>query len=137
MSKKIKVIIKKVDQPFEIKEVDDDYKSMQRIVDGYIEYTPLDRGENIDIICNDEYLINGSKANFIRPERGDVIGGDVLFVGVNEDGETLSLTDEQIEAVKEYLQENEVHNMSIAEAKVFMEQRKVALLKKKPLSEMD
>lgn len=121
---KIKVIVKEPNKPCEIREIKNNYKVLQELVEGLIDITTLPGREDIDVICNDEYLYNGSPANILMPERENVFCGTIIFAGYNEeDGSSISLTDEQIEAVQEYVSANEVQNMNVREAYFFMKQR--------------
>lgn len=123
----IKVIIKEVDQEPEIKEIDNNYKVLQEYVGGTIDITNLPNIEpEVDIICNDEFLLNGSMANFMMPERDHVMGGCCVFAGYDpETGNTISLTDKQIKKTLEYLDRNKVKNMDIGTAFYLMNGMKV------------
>lgn len=121
---KIKVVVKEPNKPCEIKEIENDYKELQGIVEGLIDITTLPGREDIDVICNDEYLYNGSLANVMMPERDNIFCGTIVFAGYNEeDGSSISLTDEQIDAVKKYIVQNEVRAMTLAEAYVYMKSK--------------
>lgn len=126
MKDKIRVVIKEVDKPAEIKEIPNDYKEFQQTVGGLIDMTPLPGHDDIDIICNDEYLYNGSMANVMMPERDNVLCGNVIFAGFNEeDGSTVSLTDEQVKSVMDYIDKNKVFRMDPAMAYYAMQEKKL------------
>jgi len=110
MNKKIRVIIKKPFEPAVVKEIDDGLKPLQEIVGGYIESADLPNMYNVFGYCNDEGLINGMSPNIYRPEWKDVIFGPLVFCGADEEGESISLTDEQIADVMNYLSQNDVKN---------------------------
>ena len=56
-------------------------------------------------------------ANLVVPAHEHVLGGPLIFMGFDaESGESLSLTDEQITAVQEFVSTHEVRLQSIAEA---------------------
>lgn len=115
--RKIRVVIKEVDKPCEVKEIPYGYKSFQQYVQGLYEIVEMPNHKNIDIACNEEYLINGMSANLILPEQNNVLGGPLIFMGYEpQEGDSISLTDKQIEEVKEFVRTHEVQNMSIAEA---------------------
>lgn len=119
---KIKVVVKEPNKPCEIKEIENNYKVLQGLVEGLIDITTLPGREDIDVICNDEYLYNGSPANVMLPERDNIFCGTIVFAGFNEeDGSSISLTDEQIQAVEQYVLENEVENMDVREAYAHMQ----------------
>ena len=73
---------------------------MQKLVDGLIEYfEPWN--DRVAIVCNEEGKINGLSPNRkVYDDHGDLIDfvfGDFFIVGVNDDGENISLTDSQIQ----------------------------------------
>ena len=71
MGDKIRVIIKEPGKPAYEKEIDNDLRSLQKIVGGYIETVTL--CEDLTIICNEEGRIDG------LPYNCDIMG--VSFVG--------------------------------------------------------
>lgn len=78
--------------------IDPSLESLQNMVNGYIEmFYPFP--EEVAIICNDEGKYNGSLPNrAIYDANGeimDIIFGSFLIVGIGEDGEFTSLTEEQ------------------------------------------
>ena len=106
---KIRVLCKEPNGPLEEKYIENDIHVLQEYVKGYIDMTNLPGTEDIDIICNDEFLYNGSLPNITMPERRNVLCGPLIFAGFNEeDGSTISLTDEQIEKVQKYVKANEL-----------------------------
>lgn len=115
MAKKIKVILKEVNKPGVLTEINNDYKSLQKIAGGIYETIDMSSfpvGENIDMIFADDYLFDGSKANFLMPEIDHIMCGTCIIAGFDPDtGETISLSDEQIEIANDYLERNQVQNM--------------------------
>ena len=90
MIKILKIEPKKEPQVIEI---EDTLKNLQTLVGGYIEYVyPFN--DNVAIICNEEGKLIGLEPN--RDMGWDTIVGTFLVVGVTDDGENTSLTDEQI-----------------------------------------
>lgn len=94
----------------EEKEIHNTLEDLQKIVDGYIEMPYISRvfAENdIDIVINEEgKLIEGMKpeiAIISNHEVLDIVYGNCIFVSHNEDGETTSLTEAQMDIVKEEL----------------------------------
>ena len=63
---------------------------------------PIDR--SISIMCNDNGKSLGLKPNFMLREYRDVICGTALFVGNDGTGKFISLTKDQKETIKKYLQ---------------------------------
>lgn len=82
-----------------IKEVEDKLHNYQDLVDGLIDYISIDEG--VDMIIDDEGKLKEKQINTIATLllnwNEDYIVGDVFIVGVNEEGETISLTDRQIQ----------------------------------------
>lgn len=125
MEDKILVVVKEVDKKAEIKEISNDYKEFQERVGGLIDMTPMPGYNDIDIICNDEYLYNGSNANVMMPERDNVLCGNLIFAGFDEeDGSTVSLNANQIKSVMDYIDKNNVQNMDPATAYYLMQSLK-------------
>lgn len=88
-------------------------EDLQKIVGGYIEIPFLSKRffeENIDIIINEEgKLIEGMKPEIavVSKERGtilDMVYGNCIFASHDEEGETVALTEKQIEVVMEELE---------------------------------
>ena len=73
-------------------------KDMQDMVGGLIEC--LHMGYGVDCWLNDEGKLLGLSPNFFLVNSGsiiDVVCGDVFFASSNEEGETIGLTDEQVD----------------------------------------
>ena len=80
-------------------------KLMQSLVEGRIEFIREQFSDpTIDLICNDEFLSNDSPLTGATQEQ-IFLHGTILAVGVNlETGETVGLTEEQIEVVRQELE---------------------------------
>lgn len=84
-------------------------KDMQTAVKGLIELTPFNNtliNSGIDIYCNEEGKILNMTPSIrvkTRNETIDIIHGNVLFAGVDKNGNTVSLTDTQIDLIKKEL----------------------------------
>lgn len=97
---------------FETREIKGALEDFQNIVDGYIEI-PFVCNEfidnNIDVIINEEgKLIDGMNPEVAivsgdTCETVDIIFGNCIFVGNDNEGNSISLTDEQIKFVKDNL----------------------------------
>ena len=75
---------------------------LQAQVGGIIQIVPSMFDENLDLIVNDEGKLIGLEPN--RWYGDDVIFGNILVTAYNDEGETISLTEDQIErAMDEYL----------------------------------
>ncbi|MSU03476.1 DUF3846 domain-containing protein [Tissierella pigra] len=78
--------------PYE-KEISNDLEGIQKEVQGLFECIYLD--DNCILVCNEEGKLNGMELN--RRVGNDIIAGPFFIVGDSQDGEFISLTDEQIE----------------------------------------
>ena|SRR6185312_4621569 len=97
-----KVLVYPVGQAPHTQEVDG-LEDMQKIVGGYIEYVDLGalsqipELEGYDLYCNEEGKLIGLPLNVIFP--ADHMMGDFFISKANEEGETISLTKEDIEKI--------------------------------------
>lgn len=117
---KIRVIVKEINKPAVVTEIDNNLETLQEIAGGpdeRIDMCSFPVGENIDMIYADNYLNDGSMANFLMPEMNHIMGGTCIIAGFNSNsGSSISLTDEQIEIVSKYIEKNHVQNMDIQSA---------------------
>jgi hypothetical protein len=98
MTKKIRVLVVPVGQPPEVQEYEKlDLAQMQALVGGgYIQMVPY-LGGDVDLVCDEEGKLKDLEPN--RPLWGghDYAYGQFFFVGgADDEGESTSLTDEQI-----------------------------------------
>ena len=105
MSKKIKVLYKRVGREPEVVEMENTLQSMQSMVGGFIEVIPYD---DYELVCNEEGKIMG-----LYPNVGfdyDVINGNFFIANDDyETGDFASLTDKNIEKIKEDLKARSFH----------------------------
>lgn len=103
MTKTIKVVRFGVNEgDVGIMEIDNTLKMFQELVEGYIETTSFDglRQKGIIIVCNEEGLLKGLDPNEnVYPF---FIVGNVIFTSYNNEGDFVSLTDEQVEYIGGY-----------------------------------
>ncbi|MCY8256391.1 DUF3846 domain-containing protein [Bacillus spizizenii] len=105
MEKEIRVMIVKAetDEIAIIQKFPHSLESMQTVVGGYVE--PVRVTDSITIWGNETGKIDGLDLNFYLlgydDKPLDMMVGDVLITGTDEEGETVGLTDEEIEEVKE------------------------------------
>jgi len=90
----MRIVVKKVGQKPEVKEINGELHEMQDIVGGWIEAVYIT--EDIICVCNEEGKLKGFDPNFILNK--DVIVGDVFFCSAGEE-DFESLNDEQIDLV--------------------------------------
>lgn len=96
-----------------VQEIGTKLEDLQKIVGGYIEIPYLGdvfRNKGIDVIINEEgKLIEGLKAEIVivSEEHGnilDIVYGNCIFASHDEEGETIGLTEEQVQIVTEELE---------------------------------
>ena len=102
----ITVVIKQPTQPPMIRQIENCLQSLQSAVDGYIESCSIPVDGAV-AYCNDEGLLDGLPENIDHPDYGLIVG-TIIVTGVDEDGETISLTDKQVEEAIRVLSEMDV-----------------------------
>lgn len=94
-------------------EIGTELEDLQKIVGGWIEIPFLShkfRDNGIDVIINEEgKFIDGLKPEIaiVNEERGvilDIVYGNCIFASHDEEGETIGLTEEQMQIVTEELE---------------------------------
>lgn len=96
----MKIVLKKVNQDPEVMEIAPNLKVYQNLVGGLIDC--MDIENDISIVFDDEGKLKGKDINLIVSKGAwtDFIVGDLFFIGIDkEEGEFVSLTDEQIEYI--------------------------------------
>lgn len=96
---KIKVISVEVGKEPVVKEIYNTLKAKQQEVGGYIDCVPtmFSNEESYDFIVNDEGKIMGLPANRYIYNKADIIAGNFLISKANEEGEFVTLNDEECE----------------------------------------
>jgi hypothetical protein len=102
--KKIRVLVKEPYKEPVVKEIEDELENWQEIVGGLIECVGHPTLEDVDIYCDEEGLLKEKEGNFFLPEYQDCIKGTCFMVSFNDEGEFVSLTDEQIQKCKDYIE---------------------------------
>lgn len=104
MGKMIKVVTKAPLEAPEVKEIEHSLSNLQAEVKGLLTTVVDDRLEakGITIYANDEGLLLGMEHNF-QAQYQQTIVGPVVLTAHNDEGETVSLTDEQVETALTYL----------------------------------
>lgn len=87
----IQIVIKKPGQPAEICSIDPKLAVYQKIVGGPIEFVPLT--ENLAFYANEVGLLEGLDSNICC--NGQVIVGSIMVFVCGEEGDEVSLNDEQ------------------------------------------
>lgn len=81
---------------------DSGYEASRELVGGYLEMLRVD--DEIDLWLNEEGKLDGLEPNFQLVHNGkviDVVVGDVFFASHDDEGNTTSLTDKQINRIQE------------------------------------
>lgn len=112
MDDKIIAVIKKPYQKPETVAIDKGLEPLQEIVNGGIDVVYLPNIDDIHGYCNDEGLLIGMEPNFYRPDYGDAIVGPAVFMASGADGDSESLSPEQVKRITEYLEANSVKDFS-------------------------
>lgn len=106
---KIRVVIR---QPFSVMKVADiekGHSSLQRLVGGLIDCFEMPGRTDIDFVFGDESKIGDAVIpNIYVPEYNDILCGPLVAVGNDFNGNHVGLTDEQIEAVENYIEKTKV-----------------------------
>ena len=117
MSKTIRVITKNpgLGQEPKTVNVEAGYKTMQRLVSpsgvnsgrSMIEcvYIPALSEHGVDLWVNEEGKLIGLKPNFMIFDGQDIAVGPVFFASCDDEGETVGLTDQQVEKTLAWLAE--------------------------------
>ena len=108
---KIRVVIKEPRKDAYVKFIKAKLESFQEIVQGNIEGVGISdelSERNIIAYCNDEGKIMGYRLNIYIQGRRDIISGNCVFVKGNDEGEDISLNDEDITLIKNYCDRNEL-----------------------------
>jgi hypothetical protein len=92
------LVVAPLEKPY-VKEIENSLKAMQDIVGGYIESVGLEDEDYVSIICNEEGKLDGLPPN--RRFYDDIICGTFFISRIDDEGETISLTDEDIQKYTE------------------------------------
>lgn len=135
----IRVVMKDEGGEPYVTEIENDVHAFQDYVGGLIDMDTFPGMEDeVDIICNDDYLSNDSNPSVLLPEYDHIMGGNLIFAGYDpKDGSTISLTDKQIEKVMDYIQKNKVSETSYIAAYSILRQRQKAMGAEKALAEAE
>lgn len=106
-NKELKIVLKKVGEEPKIMNIENTLEAKQKLVDGWIEVISVT--EDILLVCNEEGKLDNLPPNLLFDY--DYIAGDCFFIGDDyENGDFKSLTDEQIEEVKEICEKRKIND---------------------------
>lgn len=131
MEKKVKVLFVTQKEAPKVIELQDDLKSLQKIVGGCIEIIHPFKDENVAILCNEEGKFNGSYPNRIlwykdmhpdlyNPDNADifdVIYGDFCIFQEDEEYEMVDIDQDKIEKYmklfesRDYVKEHYIYSV--------------------------
>lgn len=106
MDKRIRVVLVEAGKPPYVKTIRNSIESLQKVVGGDIQMLGLSVGETL--VCNDEGKLLGLDGN--RRVGNDIIAGTFFIAGDNEDGELVSLNDEQVYRYTQMFKEPEIYS---------------------------
>ena len=108
----MKIIVKKVGRPCEVREVEKlELEDMQNLVGGFVECMRLDFGIpehtlEADVWLNEEGKLHKLPPNVVLFNEGgivDAIVGDIFIADSNDEGETIGLSDEQCDIIPQVM----------------------------------
>lgn len=104
---KIFILKKMIGEGFSIEYVENELKTYQEIVGGYIEVPYVCdwlTENNIDVIVNDSGMIDGLAPNLVLVRNSEVVGclhGNICFVSHDGNGNFTGLDEKQVKLLKE------------------------------------
>ncbi|MTI95207.1 MAG: DUF3846 domain-containing protein [Firmicutes bacterium] len=102
MSESIKVVYLPVNDSPQVREIPNTLETLQKAVDGYIEAVTLKLGHhNYTILVNEEGRLKGLSPNLYH--KTGVLVGNALFTKSNSYGDFVSLDDDDVHLVKEWI----------------------------------
>lgn len=90
-------------------EIENTLESMQEIVGGWIEHISVESLGSIDMWGNDEAKLIGLEPTIALTYKGkiyDVVCGNVVFLRHDDEGESISLTDDDIKFIEDKFEED-------------------------------
>jgi hypothetical protein len=102
----ITVVVKRVGEPAKAETIKDDFRVLQEIVGGVFQMPSMPGMKNVNLVCNDVGKLENLPANIYWGD-DDIICGNCLIIGHDDEGESISLTPEQIERALKYMNEND------------------------------
>ncbi len=107
----LNIVVKEPGKAPEVKLIKHDIEEFQKIVGGLFDMVRVPLMEDmIYMVCNDTGKLDNLSFNFYEPARNDIIVGNVFFTAGDYEGNFISLTNEQIKAIKSYLETNTLWN---------------------------
>lgn len=106
----IKVIIKQPGKEMKVGYIENELKTIQILVGGYIEtIRPIQQNQNIIAVLNDCGKILNLEPNFLF-NNSDIVVGNVIFTKSDDEGEFISLNEKDINEISKFLEKWSVQN---------------------------
>ena len=110
-----KIVVKEPGKAPEVREVPKvNLEVMQEIVNGYVQYIPFPSLPHLDLFCNEEGKLEGLEPNILIADKNgrivDFIVGTVFVCKSNKRGNSIGLTDEEVEKVMKGLERMDIHD---------------------------
>jgi hypothetical protein len=101
VDKKIRVLVFPIGSVGLVQEIEPTLAEMYRLTESSIvQFVPYDHGA--ELVCDEHGKFNGAQPNRVLWNGRDVAMGPIFFIGpADEEGNSTSLTDEQIQKLKE------------------------------------
>ena len=109
---KIKVVVKEPFKTAQVKEIKPELSVFQGLVDGYIDAVTPDEycyGHNISAYINDDGKIYHLYPNLRLWGDKDYIAGTCVFTKADENGNDISMSEEEIQHILQLCRETEYH----------------------------
>lgn len=120
MDERIKVLIVEPNKLPRVEVIDNNLKTKEELVGGYVEYLYRNYFPNIIIVCNKEGKMLGLPFN--RDIGGDIVAGTFIILGEDpEKGENISLTDSQIEKYQQLFNKKSIEDTNYKLAQIYIE----------------
>ena len=106
-NEELKIVLKKVGEEPKIMNIENTLEAKQKLVNGWIEVVSVT--DDILLVCNEEGKLENLPPNLLFDY--DYIAGDCFFIGDDYDNADFkSLTDEQIEEIKEICKKRKIND---------------------------
>lgn len=124
---KIKILVVEPNKlPFE-KEIPKKSEEYQNVVGGYIECVTLNNSDSVILVCNEEAKVDNLPLN--RDIEYDIIAGTFFVVGDDyENGDFVSLTDNQIKKYKERFNEKSIKETHEKVTSIMLRKNKIEII---------
>lgn len=98
----MKVVVKEPQKPARVCTIPEGLKPLQKLVGGHIEGVCELSQYRINIWINEEGKVEQLAPNLVIYNNQDFIASTAIFVGFNDEGKDVDLSDEQVKIVLDY-----------------------------------